>query len=558
MIGVIPKPEQVAAVEEFFELFKTPWELYRAGRSYDAVIVTTDKIPAVEATLLLVYGSAGKELDARQRISAGRLVRGAVLETGRHRIPIYRDLLTFSDCGHGVPCARTGSQVAGVRVDHQDTTIVRFGFDLFEEVRALLTEGQPAEHAATPSLDLHIALVREWILASGSPLVEIPPRPAGHDFVVCLTHDIDFVGIRRHFLDHSMWGFVLRATVGSVRNFFRGRLSLHQVWSCWRAAASLPLVFAGWMKDFWEPFDWYLAVEKSLPSTYFLIPFKHRAGDGVPGRHASRRASAYDVSDLPGQIATLQAAGCELGVHGIDAWHSPEKGREELAALTKASGQSRTGIRMHWLLQDAHTPAVLEKAGYAYDSSCGYNETVGYRAGTTQVFRPLDAKALLELPMHIQDGALFYPQRLDLSDEAAEKRWHELANNSIALGGVLTVLWHDRSHAPERFWGDFYKKMVAQLKAMDAWFATGSEVVNWFDQRRQVSFDCASESDQRLVRLRYQGSKLEQSLRVRVHEAEKGTTAFRDIPWDGKSGSLEIRLAEDQPVAPEGVVCQPS
>ena len=74
---------------------------------------------------------------------------------------------------------------------------------------------------------------------------------------------------------------------------------------------------------------------------------------------------------------------------------------------------------MHWLLRDANTASALEQAGYAYDPTVGYNETIGYRNGTTQVFRPLGAQTLLELPLHIQDGALFYPQRLDLSEPEA-------------------------------------------------------------------------------------------------------------------------------------------
>ena len=42
---------------------------------------------------------------------------------------------------------------------------------------------------------------------------------------------------------------------------------------------------------------------------------------------------------------------------------------------------------MHWLLHDANAPSILEEAGYAYDSTLGYNETVGYRSGTTQVWQ---------------------------------------------------------------------------------------------------------------------------------------------------------------------------
>ena len=36
--------------------------------------------------------------------------------------------------------------------------VVRLGFDLFEEVRHLLTKGQPAELASIPTLELHISL----------------------------------------------------------------------------------------------------------------------------------------------------------------------------------------------------------------------------------------------------------------------------------------------------------------------------------------------------------------------------------------------------------------
>ena len=39
-------------VEEFFELFKTPWELYRPGRVYDVVIATADEMPDINAKLL--------------------------------------------------------------------------------------------------------------------------------------------------------------------------------------------------------------------------------------------------------------------------------------------------------------------------------------------------------------------------------------------------------------------------------------------------------------------------------------------------------------------------
>src|SRR5262249_53126529 len=151
---------------------------------------------------------------------------------------------------------------------------------------------------------------------------------------------------------------------------------------------SLPFVYLGWARDFWEPFDWYLRVEEGLPATYFLIPFKRRPGEHVLAPGAARRGAGYDVGDIAPQASTLQHHGAELGVHGIDAWHSVAHGRAELARIAALSGAARIGIRMHWLCGDDNTPRVLEQAGYAWDASLGYNETVGYLNGTTQPFRP--------------------------------------------------------------------------------------------------------------------------------------------------------------------------
>ena len=37
----------------------------------------------------------------------------------------------------------------------------------------------------------------------------------------------------------------------------------------------------------------------------------------------------------------------------------------------------------------------LDEAGFEYDSTVGYNDAVGYRAGTSQVFRPRDEGELI-------------------------------------------------------------------------------------------------------------------------------------------------------------------
>ena len=543
MIGVIGKPGQAALVEEFFELFKTPWEFYRRGRTYDVVVSTADELPHPVPRLFVSYGSSCKDSDPVRIVSDQHHSGGVIARRDGH-LPIYAGLLTFNLDGDATGCVTADVGVVGIGCEVDDSAVLRVGYDLFEEMRFLLSIGQPVERAHIPTLDLHIDMLRQWILAAGIPIVEIPPTPAGHDFAVCLTHDIDFVGIRQHWFDHTMWGFLYRSTIGAVRDLVRGRIPVARLFRMWRAVASLPFIYLGWAKDFWEPFGWYLKIEKDLPATYFLIPFKRQPGEKVPGSRAARRATAYDVTDLQHWTAILMKHGCELGVHGIDAWHSSAKGREELARIASATKGAAVGIRMHWLIQDSTTPLVLDEAGYGYDASVGYNETVGYRSGTTQIYRPLRTKTLLELPLHIQDGALFFSNRLDLSEPEADNHCKALIANAQRLGGVLTVLWHDRSHGPERFWGDFYIGLVRTLKALDPWFGTASQIVGWFRQRREVRFGRSDAANGAGTSVLYSGHAIEPPLRIRVHHAAIGNrleplreppAAYVDIAWNGQT-----------------------
>lgn len=529
---------------EFFELFKTPWEIYVPGRVYDVVIAGACEVPQVDTRLLIVYGPEPGENDASIGVRIGQQQRRGVIRSDEIELPVYTAFSTLAAPDAGRPCAAAAAGPAGVLVKQGDATVIRLGYDFFAEIAWLLSTGQPPEFAHIPTIELHIELLRRWILAAGVPLLEIPPCPAGHHFAVCLTHDIDFVGIRRHFCDHSMWGFVYRATIGSLRALVKGRLSFSGLIRNWLATASLPLVYAGWKKDFWEPFEWYLDVEKDIPATYFIIPFKRRPGEHVTGSGAARRATAYDITDIPEWAATLRERGYEIGVHGLDAWHDPVKGRDEKTRIDTVTGAPETGIRMHWLLQDANTPGKLEAAGYAYDATAGYNETIGYRAGTSQVYRPAGAKTLLELPLHIQDGALFYPQRLNLSEPEAEGRCGSLIANARRFGGVLTLLWHDRSHGPERFWGGFYVALLGRLRSSGVWFGTAGQVVDWFRKRRAVRFVRVEAGGRTQVRIQYEGGEIQPPLRIRSHSQQPQVhnegPAFSDIAWDGQDNGGSV------------------
>jgi len=494
MIGVVANEAEHPVIAEFFELFKTPWEFYRPNAHYDVLICSNSPVPENSAGLLLLYGVQQHAFEDCLNMKTRPAPGDDFVSFCGHRMPIYGSCLLFDSPCNAVLVHEGTKSAAAVSVASGAQVMVRLGFDLFEEIRHLLTQGQPAELASIPTLDLHISLLRELIVRQGVTLIEILPVPAGHPFIVCLTHDVDHPCVRYHKFDHTMFGFVYRATVGSVIKFCRGRRSLRQVVINWKAALSLPLVFAGLAKDFWNQLGRYVELEGDLASTFFVIPTKGEAGVDSHGQRSAKRASRYASADITEDLKRLLMANREIAVHGINAWRDSAKGRDERQRIQEITGADEIGVRMHWLYFNSQAPLALEKGGFSYDSTCGYNETIGYRAGTVQVFKYPNVDHLLELPLHIMDTALFYPSYMNLSDDQASAAMLPLIENATRFGGVLTINWHDRSLGPERLWSDSYVRLLHDLRARKPWFATATRAVSWFRKRRATSFVTVQEN----------------------------------------------------------------
>lgn len=490
MIGVIADPSDFSVVQELFELFKTPWEFYREGQHYNVLLCSGDfDLREQDAQLVVIYGGAKARSDAA--IAGSRpsgKVSSRLLSYKGARLPLYFESFTFDDQSAGLLVDAESLRPAVHETRRNGAIVVWVGYDLFREVRHLLTIGQPAASASSPTLDLHIAFLRDVIRSAGISLIEIPPVPFGYRFIACLTHDVDHPFVRRHKFDHTMFGFLYRALIGSAIDLIRGRTSALNLLQNWLAALKLPFVHLGLAKDFWSSFERYNEIEGGSPSSFFIIPFRNTPGRTSDGLAPQIRGATYGASDVADQVRRLLAADCEVGLHGIDAWVDGGKGREELNEIRLITGARNIGVRMHWLYFDERSPVALESAGASYDSTVGYNETIGYRAGTSQVYKPLNATTILELPLHVMDTALFYPSHLHLSPKDAKARISEIIKNAVRHGGCVTVNWHDRSIAPERLWTVTYASLVKELRDNGAWFATASQATAWFRMRRSVTF----------------------------------------------------------------------
>jgi hypothetical protein len=492
MIAIAGFEQYRDTIAEFFQLFKTPWEFYKEGENYDVVICDSNISTELPCKVLLIYSDTETIWDKNSDIDRTELDSKSIFYDN-YELPFYCRSVFLKGGNALIGCQKSNKAIVTRSTDFR---IVYAGYNLFAEVKTILSNGQPLKYAKTPAIDLHISILRTIILQSDIRLVEIPPVPLGYSFFGCLTHDIDFLGIKLHSFDHSFAGFLYRAIPGSIIEFFHKKISVSILLKNLTAAFKLPLVYLGVAPDFWLQFDWYIEHEKSHPSTYFLSPFKNRKGEMVSSKI---RAMPYQASEIPDIIDKLLANGDEIGVHGIDAWHSVEKGKEEFNQISSLTGNDSTGIRMHWLCSSPETYKALEQAGYNYDSTCGYNETPGFKAGTFIPFVPPGCTGLLEIPMHIQDCSMFYKSRMNLIEKEAMLLMESFVSQCAKMGGVLTCLWHDRSPAPERNWGDAYIKLINKIKDKGGHFATCKQIAKWFRARRDIKINKISAIENKII-----------------------------------------------------------
>lgn len=146
-------------------------------------------------------------------------------------------------------------------------------------------------------------------------------------------------------------------------------------------------------------------------------------------------------------IDYLHDDGIEIGVHpSYYAFDKPEVLRKEISYLRSLLPFPIRGSRQHFLRWAPRTWAELETSGLMYDSSVGYHDVIGFRAGTSLPYRPwfIDQNRpanLVEVPLLVMDHTI--QERMALSPEHALHRVRDLLTRCRMAGGVFTMLWHN-------------------------------------------------------------------------------------------------------------------
>ncbi len=183
----------------------------------------------------------------------------------------------------------------------------------------------------------------------------------------------------------------------------------------------------------------------------------------------------------------------EIGLHGSpEAAFSKEVLSEELNTLREL-GFNPTGFRTHYLHFDYQQSfSILEQAGIKYDSTLGYWEHAGFRAGISFPFYPFNLKdnrpfRVLEIPLIVMDTSLLSHKAMNLNVISAYYRIARLLCRSADYQSHISLLWHNTTFDKIDFpgWGWLYWKLIKIARKRNGWITSLNHI---YDEWVNISY----------------------------------------------------------------------
>jgi hypothetical protein len=278
-----------------------------------------------------------------------------------------------------------------------------------------------------------------------------------HGFTVVLTHDVDtprrWTG--RRSVVAAAWRMKMAVKAGR-----RSELAAEA-----RGLAALPGVIARRRDPNWS-FSRIRQIERSHGgrSTYFLMAGHHHPVDGDGAAYDRVRARL---------VAELLEGGDEVGLHpSYTTSEHPARLHDEQARLEQLTGRQLASVRFHFLRLDPHRNLPeLDRLGFRLDSSAGFADRPGMRAGFSFPYHPYDLGTesplrIVELPLAVMDATLSDDRYLGLNVRQGLDRARSVLERVARAGGTVAILWHnDRFAGPyARGWDRAYDRLLGWVR----------------------------------------------------------------------------------------------
>ncbi|MCU1307528.1 MAG: hypothetical protein JWN45_2223 [Acidobacteriaceae bacterium] len=195
-------------------------------------------------------------------------------------------------------------------------------------------------------------------------------------------------------------------------------------------------------------------------------------------RHNHRRDANYRIEN-PAVIELmrwLQSTGMEIALHGSYTSLDTCNGLSEEFEILQKHGFQPLGGRQHWLRFSLdRLITAVERAGVLFDTSVGWQDHIGFRAGACFPFPPYNfaeerPARFLEIPLAVMDQALS-----PIAGEAFTAVAKLLASSRMYGWGGISLLWHPTAFGggqlPIEIGRTFYDLVNARSEWQDTWLS---------------------------------------------------------------------------------------
>ncbi len=165
------------------------------------------------------------------------------------------------------------------------------------------------------------------------------------------------------------------------------------------------------------------------------------------------------------KLRDLIADGFEIGLHGsYESAVNAALLKREKEVLESVLNIKVMKVRQHWLRYEENVTPYIHDKLFQSDSTIGWNDRIGFRAGCASRYRPYDHKAnkaldFFETPLIAMDSNIYYfgsQRRKEIIDKAL-RIFEKLHDYKMAH---ISVCWHQRGCSSDYNWVDIYKEVL--------------------------------------------------------------------------------------------------
>lgn len=283
---------------------------------------------------------------------------------------------------------------------------------------------------------------------------------------VCLTHDIDEV--QKYY-----------SIKNALRSFVSWIIRHGNIYKSFMEVKEYGEGKGNYKKDAYWTFDKLLKLEKDRDFTasyYFMTSGKAK----VDNRYNFNEDRIKEV------INYLFENDMEVGFHGgYDTFNNKDEFHNQLVPLENLLDGYKFGMRQHFLrFKVPDTWRIQAYEGILYDTTLGFADAIGFRAGTSIPFKPYDIYSnqvldIWEIPLIVMDTSLKNEKYCNLTPKASMQKVIELMELTKKYNGFFTLLWHNSSFDTSWLeWREMYEYILNYIHDNNGEGMSGKKLVD--------------------------------------------------------------------------------